>query len=125
MNDHGPTGGGEEVNGISMTVPTDHPYIEERDGGLRVKGTRVSLDSIVYGFLDGRSPEEIADSFRSVTLEQVYGTIAYYLGHKEEIDSYLKEGEALAEALHRRSREENRPLLERVLAARARTVSRV
>ncbi|MFH7029259.1 MAG: DUF433 domain-containing protein [Heteroscytonema crispum UTEX LB 1556] len=38
-------------------------YIEQRDKGLWIEGTRVSLDSIVYAFLNGESPESIAQNF--------------------------------------------------------------
>jgi uncharacterized protein (DUF433 family) len=65
--------------------------VEQRDGGYWVAGTRVSLDSIVYSFLTGLSPETIvSECFPVLTLEQVYGAIAYYLGHRAEIDAYLK-----------------------------------
>src|SRR5271165_6994301 len=40
-------------------------YIEQRNGGYFIKGVRVSLDSVVYAFLRGESPEGIADSFPS------------------------------------------------------------
>jgi hypothetical protein len=36
-------------------------YVERRDGGYYVTGTRVSLDSVVYAFLRGESPEGIVD----------------------------------------------------------------
>src|SRR5260370_748349 len=65
-------------------------YIELRGQGYYVKGTRVSLDSVVYGFLNGESAETIQENFRSLTLEQVYGAIAYYLGHRAQVDEYLK-----------------------------------
>ena len=51
-------------------------YIEQRDGGYWISGTRVSLDSIVYRFLEGLSAESIrTDCFPVLTLEQVYGAI--------------------------------------------------
>lgn len=64
-------------------------YIEQRDGAYVVAGTRVSLDSIVYTFLDGHSAEAIAQAFPVLTLEQVYGAITYYLAHRDEVDRYL------------------------------------
>jgi uncharacterized protein (DUF433 family) len=65
-------------------------YVDQHDNGYWVSGTRVSLDSIVYAFLQGDSPETIAQSFPVLTLEQVYGAVAYYLGHRDEIDAYLE-----------------------------------
>lgn len=76
----------------------DHPYIEERNGGYYIRGSRVSLDSIVYHWLEGQSAEQIRDEFPTLRLVQVYGAITYYLEHQAEIDRYLKEGDALFEA---------------------------
>jgi len=36
-------------------------YIEQRNGGYYVAGTRISLDSVVYAFNRGESPEQILD----------------------------------------------------------------
>lgn len=66
-------------------------YVEQRDGGYWIAGTRISLDSVVYAFQRGASPESILRSFPLLTLEQVYGAITYYLAHQSEIDAYLKE----------------------------------
>src|SRR5256885_10792454 len=65
-------------------------YIEQRDENYFVRGSRVSLDSVVYGFRDGESPETIRDNFPTLSLERIYGAIAFYLGHQAEIDAYLK-----------------------------------
>jgi uncharacterized protein (DUF433 family) len=64
-------------------------YIEERSGSYYVTGTRISLDSIVYAFHRGESPETICQNFELLRLEQVYGAIAYYLANLAEIDAYL------------------------------------
>jgi uncharacterized protein (DUF433 family) len=69
------------------------PYIEERDGGLYVAGTRVSLDSVVIRFQQGASPEKIVQSFPALKLSQVYGAIAYYLENEKTIGEYIAEGE--------------------------------
>ena len=68
-------------------------YTEQRDGGYFVAGTRVSLDSIVYSFRGGESPESIQQQFPSLSLEQVYGAIAFYLGHQREVDANIEQGE--------------------------------
>ncbi len=72
-------------------------YIEQRNGGFYVAGTRVSLDSIVYSFKAGDSPETIRKNFSSLTLEQVYGAIAVYLAHEQDVDANIREGEAMIE----------------------------
>lgn len=69
-------------------------YIEQRDNGYGILGTRVSLDSVVYRFLEGLSPETIqADCFPALSLDQVYGAISYYLTNRAEIDRYLQESD--------------------------------
>lgn len=65
-------------------------YVEDRDGGYIVSGTRVSLDSIVYAFTSGASAETIAQAFPVLTLEQVYGAITFYLAHREAVDRSTK-----------------------------------
>jgi uncharacterized protein (DUF433 family) len=66
-------------------------YVTQVNGAYRITGTRVSLDSMVYAFLNGVSPESILDSYPILTLEQVYGAIAYYLSHQAEVDAYLRQ----------------------------------
>ncbi len=66
-------------------------YIEQRNGGYYVAGIRISLDSIVYGFNAGQSPEAIQEDFPALKLSQIYGAIAFYLDHKAEIDKYLED----------------------------------
>jgi uncharacterized protein (DUF433 family) len=63
-------------------------YVEERDGGYYVAGTRVSLDSIIQCFNEGLSPEAIQGEFETLTLAQVFGTIAFYLENHSAIDAY-------------------------------------
>ncbi len=69
-------------------------YVEQRDGGYWISGTRISLDSIVYAFKRGAAPETIRRSFPLLTLEEVYGAITFYLGHETEINEYLQSSEA-------------------------------
>lgn len=94
-------------------------YVEQRDQGYWIEGTRISLDSVVYGFLNGESPESIAQNFPLLELEQVYGGIAFYLANRALIDRYLKEGEAEFEKLQQSLREKNPLLHQKLKAAQA------
>ena len=76
-------------------------YVEKRNGGYYVIGSRVSLESVIYPFLDGASPETIVDGFPTLSLEQVYGAITFYLANRAEIDAYLTETEKLWEEARR------------------------
>ncbi len=72
-------------------------YVEQRSGGYAIIGSRVSLESIIVPFLDGASPETLVDEFPTLSLEQVYGAITFYLAHRSDVDAYLKETERLWE----------------------------
>ena len=95
-------------------------YIEQRDGGYWIKETRVSLDSIVYAFLRGASPESILQSYPVLHLEEVYGAIAFYLGHQAEVDSYLEKNDQEFESLRAQARNSNPALYRKVALARFR-----
>jgi len=57
---------------------------------IRLKGTRVGIETILYDFIHrARTPEEIAQTYPSLTLEQVYATILYYLHNKEAVSKYV------------------------------------
>jgi uncharacterized protein (DUF433 family) len=89
-------------------------YVTQTAGAYRISGTRVSLDSVVVGWLGGLSVESIVDSYPVLTLEEVHGALAYYLAHQEEIDEYLLRGEVAFEKLRQECRQrlmERSPLL--------------
>jgi len=85
-------------------------YVEKREGGFYIAGTRVSLDSVVLGFLNGASPEAIQHSFSALTLEQVYGGITFYLANRAEIDEYLEDADSDLEKMRLDARKKH-PLL--------------
>jgi uncharacterized protein (DUF433 family) len=93
-------------------------YVTNHAGCYRIANTRVSLDSVVYAFLEGDSPETIAHSFPALTLEQVYGAIAYYLAHRSEVDAHLREEEADFDQRRQASREQNPQLYRKIEEAR-------
>ena len=84
------------------------------EGGWRVADSRVSLDSVVCAYWGGKSPEAIAEEFPSLTAEQVYGAIAFYLHNKREIDEYLSGQDAKWKELAAESSGRHGPLLERL-----------
>lgn len=99
---------------MSTVITNVKQYIEEQDGCYRIVGKRVSLDSIVYNFLAGQSPESIVQSFPVLELEEVYGAITFYLANRTTIDAYLSEGEQIFEALREQARENNSLLYQKL-----------
>ena len=98
-------------------------YAEHTGEGYQVSGTRVSLDSLVYAFLDGQTAESIAQSFPVLTLEQVYGAIAYYLAHRPGIDEYLRGERAAWDALRDQWRDQDPMFYQRLADAKRETAA--
>ena len=74
---------------VERTEAMIKEYVVKRDGGYWIVNSRVSLDSVAYAFLSGQSAESIAQSFPALTLEQVYGAVAFYLANRADVDAYL------------------------------------
>lgn len=61
----------------------------QAEDDIRIKGTRVGIETVLEDYLEGISPEEIAVQYRSLSLEQVYATITYYLHEQAKVETYL------------------------------------
>ena len=93
-------------------------YVAEIEGQYRVGNTRVSLESLVYLYREGMSAESMVESYPALTLEQVHGALAFYLGNQIEIDAYMLDGQRAAESQHTRSRQTNAELIAKLHRAR-------
>jgi uncharacterized protein (DUF433 family) len=89
-------------------------------GTLRVGGSRITLDLIVEQYENGMTPEDMVRAYDVLSLPDVYGAIAYYLRHREEVDAYLKEREEKAEALRAKIEAEHPQISRDELLARYR-----
>jgi len=72
------------------------PLVLDADGVVRISGTRVTLDTIIYAFLEGATAEEIAQQYPSLSLPDVYSVIGYYLHQSAKVNKYLRRREKLA-----------------------------
>jgi len=101
--------------GITNKVPESKSYVRiDEHGVYRVGSTGVMLDSVLAGFQDGDSPETIKQNYPALSLEDVYGSIAYYLGNREEVEAYLKRQDALWDSLRKESEANPSPIMERL-----------
>jgi uncharacterized protein (DUF433 family) len=96
-------------------------YVEQHGGRHLVGDTRVSLDSVVYAFLSGQSAESIAQAFPVLTLEQVYGAIAFYLAHRQDVDEYLRTGEQDFESARQAARASDPMFYQKLARAKEQT----
>lgn len=71
--------------------PGSPPLSKDSNGVIRVGGTRVPLERVVYAWKSGESAEGITESYPVLALADVYAAIAYYLRHHEEVDAYIEE----------------------------------
>jgi uncharacterized protein (DUF433 family) len=76
----------------------DRDFVERRDDGFYLVGSRVPLAVVVREFRNGQSPEAIRWAFPTLSLEQVYGAITFYLGHKDEVDNDIAARERVEDA---------------------------
>jgi uncharacterized protein (DUF433 family) len=84
---------------VALEETINVPFAISEHGTIRIKGSRVSLDSIIHHFKLGATPEQIVQSFPSLSLGDVYSSIAYYLTHRQEIEEYLRQQKTEADAL--------------------------
>lgn len=72
-------------------------YVERkpavRGGRPVLRGTRFLVSEVVWHYKRGMSVEEILQNFPHLTAAQVYGALAYYHDHKDEIETEMREEE--------------------------------
>jgi uncharacterized protein (DUF433 family) len=78
------------------------PLVVTKSGPIRIKDSRVSLDSIVYQFNHGATPEQIAQSFPAVPLADIYAVVAFYLRNRAAVDEYIEQQEVEGDRVQQR-----------------------
>ena len=99
-------------------VAANIPLSEDQAGVLRIAGTRVSLDSVIYAFDEGATPEEIVQQYPTLSLADTYSVIGYYLQNRAEVENYLEQRKVQREELKKEIESRFNPhgLRERLLA---------
>jgi uncharacterized protein (DUF433 family) len=105
---------------MGAIAPEPMPLELDRDGVMRVGGTRVTLDTVVAAFNEGATAEEIAQQYPTLSLADIYAVIGYYLRRRDEVESYLLKRRELAEAVRQENEARFNPVgvRERLLARR-------
>jgi uncharacterized protein (DUF433 family) len=97
--------GDAEAMTIEETLEPVAPPLRMYEGKtLRITGTRIPLERVVYAFEQGQSPEEIIRAFPTLDLADVYAVIAYYLRNRQPVDDYVRQQQAEADAIEREIR---------------------
>jgi len=80
-----------QIRNFQQIYPLEDNFMFLADNDIRLKGTRVGIETILDEYIhNSRPPEIIADRYYySLTVEQVYATILYYLQNQEKVGAYL------------------------------------
>ena len=110
-----------------MTIPIPAqtiPLSGDPDGVIHVSHTRITLDTVIFSFLEGATAEEIAQQYPTPDLADIYAVIGYYLRHRSEVEAYLRKRQKQANAARRENERRFPPqgVRARLLARRRREV---
>jgi uncharacterized protein (DUF433 family) len=109
---------------MALSIAADPiPLAVAEDGVARIRGTRVTLDTIVDAFESGATAEEIVQQYPAVALADVYAIIAYYLRRSADVKAYVAQRHELADDIRIRNEARFDPagIRERLLARRQST----
>ena len=85
-----------------VSVSTEHIEITPGvcGGKPRIAGHRITVQNIViWHERMGMSPDEIAATYTTITLADVYAALAYYHDHEAEIIERIRDDEEFVQAL--------------------------
>ena len=101
-----------------MQVEDYFDFLELDD--IRIKGTRIGIESILYEYIhQGQTPEAIAEHFHTVTVEQVYATILFYLENRPTVESYLADWLAFSRRARDAQAHRSHPVFDRLRELKA------
>jgi uncharacterized protein (DUF433 family) len=110
---------------MSLSIHADVPPLREsEDGVVRIADTRIPLERVIESFLAGLTPEQIAQNFDALKIEDIYAVINYYLHHRDEVEKYISAMEADAATLREQIEKRFEPIgIRDLLLARRRPTS--
>jgi len=86
-----------------FNFPHTVPLVQLETGGVRVRNSRVTLETILHRMQMRNTAEEIHDSFPTVSVTQIKEILDWYFDNKADADEYLhqveEEGERLLESI--------------------------
>ena len=78
-----------QVKNKIMTLDNYFEFLAPND--IRIKGHRIGIENILHEYLSkAKTAEEIAQTYKTLTLEQIYATILYYLQNQESVNQYIE-----------------------------------
>ncbi|MEG4573439.1 DUF433 domain-containing protein [Microcoleus sp. N3A4] len=87
---------------------------------IRLKGTRIGIETILFDYLfRAKTPEEIAQTYPSLRLEQVYATILYYLQNKQAVEAYIQDWLEWGDRMREEQKRNPNPVVEKLKKLKA------
>jgi len=72
----------------SVELESYFDFVDDRC--ILLKGTRIGIETILQDYELGATPEEILIRYPTLSLQQVYAAITYYLANRQVVDAYLE-----------------------------------
>lgn len=87
---------------------------------IRIKGHRIGIETVLYEYIHHATPpDELQKRFPSLTLEEIYATVLYYLHNKAQVDQYLADWLEFGERMRAKQTEQPTPIVQKLRALRA------
>jgi uncharacterized protein (DUF433 family) len=87
---------------------------------IRIKGHRIGIEMVLDAYLHrGMTAEEIQERFPTLTLEEVYATILYYLHNRQQVTEYMAGWIRYCDESEAEARRHPHPATQRLLAIKA------
>jgi len=97
-------------------------FLEPND--IRLKGSRIGIETILYEYIyRARTAEEIAQIYTSLSLEQIYATILYYLHNEESVRQYIEEGLEWGQKMREEQRKNPSTVVKKLMQLKAEKVA--
>jgi len=83
---------------------------------IRIKGSRIGIETVLNDYFNAMSPEQIALRYPTLSLEQVYATITYYLHNQQDVENYLERWRSYTETAWQQQQQQASPAIQRLQA---------
>lgn len=78
----------------SFNFPDSVPLVQLENGAVRVRNSRVTLETIVIRRQMGDTVERIHSGYPTVSVSQIKEILAWYFDNKADVDEYIRQIEA-------------------------------
>ena len=89
------------MNSTTLEITQTLSLTKLENGTLRIGGTRIPIETVIYHYQQGATPETIQASYPVLALTDIYAVIQHYLNHREEVEDYIAEQARKAAELRR------------------------